>query len=95
MLGLKESSVIVATGEQVHTVIEDEVVILGLTSGKYFSLKDVGARVWSLLQEPVTVAELLQTIVAEYDVDRALAQEDLLALLRHLDSEGLLESKGS
>jgi hypothetical protein len=92
---LEESSVVVVTGEQVHTVVEDDVVILGLTSEKYFSLKGVGTRIWNLLQQPVTVETLHQTIVAEYDVDPGLAKEDLLALLRHLDSEGLLETKGS
>ena len=90
----EDSSIVVATGEQVHTAVEDDVVILGLESGKYFTLTDVGTRIWTLLQEPVALADLHRTIVQEYEVDPAVAKRDLLALLGELDSEGLLETRG-
>ena len=81
---------IVATNRQLSTVFGDEVIILGLDDNMYFGLSDTGARVWELVQSPRTVAEILDTIVAEYDVAPQRARADLDALLGDLLSRGLI-----
>jgi hypothetical protein len=47
--------------------------------------------VWNLLREPRRVEEILETLVAEYEVDPASCEADLLALLKNLHEEGLIE----
>ena len=81
---------IAATDRQLSTAFGDEVIILGLDDNMYFGLSDTGARVWELVQSPRTVAEILDTIVSEYDVDHQRARADLDALLGDLLSRGLI-----
>ena len=61
-----------------------------MKDGTYYSLNDVGARVWELVQEPLTVRELIDRVAAEYDVERDRCRQDLLELLDELSTAGLV-----
>jgi hypothetical protein len=84
-------SSIVAAREQVSSDLGGEVAILDLKSGTYYGLDAVGARIWSLLQEPRTVEEIRDVLVREYEVDDERCERDLVALLQRLADEGLIE----
>lgn len=91
---LTPGTVLVAAREQVSAEVEGEAVILGLADGVYYGLDGVGARVWELLREPRSLAELRDTVVAEYDVDADTAWRDLLELLGDLAARRLVEPAG-
>lgn len=74
----------------VATAIPGETVILDPTSGRYFGLDGVGARVWEMLQSPTSLSSVVATITAEYDVDTETCERDLRALLAELDAKGLV-----
>lgn len=82
---------VAAARDQVSCELEGEAVILNLADQVYYGLDPVGARVWSLLREPRTVAELRDTLVAEYEVDAATAERDLVSLLGELSSRRLVD----
>jgi len=55
---------------------EDGAVLLHLGSGQYHTLNPVGARIWELLEAPMSEAELTRRIVAEFEAnDEAVAQD--------------------
>ena len=85
-------STISASANQVSSELAGEVVVLDLGAGVYHGLDPAGARVWSLVQQPATFAEVRDRIVAEYDVAPARCEADLLAFLRELESKGLVEA---
>lgn len=82
---------VVASGDQVSAPVAHDVVILGMTDGVYYGLDAVGARVWSLVQEPRTLGEVAAAIEAEFDVTHDQALSDLLALANDLLARGLIE----
>ena len=69
----------------------DEVVILNLATGIYFSMAGVGRRFWELVTAGVTARdELLRRMAAEYEVDAAELKRDLDSLVNDLAAEGLI-----
>ena len=88
---LDATSRVVAASDQVSTELEGEAVILHLGDGVYYGLNPVGARLWSLLEEPRAVSELRDALVADYEVDAETAERDVLELLGELMDRGLLE----
>jgi len=48
--------------------LHDELVMMDLEQGKYFSLNPVATRIWSLLERPVTVEALCDELQQEYEV---------------------------
>jgi sulfur transfer complex TusBCD TusB component (DsrH family) len=87
---LTAASRIVVSDEQVFTTLGGEAVILGLRDGVYYGLDAVGARVWALIAEPRVIADLVTTIVGEFDVTPERCERDVLALLDDLAARGLV-----
>jgi hypothetical protein len=77
----------------VSSELAGEAVILDLKSGTYYGLDQVGARIWELIQQPKTINEIRDTLLAEYDVEAERCQADLQTLLQELDAKQLLEIK--
>jgi hypothetical protein len=88
---LTDLSRIAATTNQVSSEMDGETVILNLENGVYYGLALVGARIWHLVQERTTFAEVRDTLLAEYDVHAMSFEADLRTLLAQLAEEGLVE----
>jgi hypothetical protein len=88
---LSLSSSVIAAKDQVSSDLGGEVAILHLEDGMYYGLNAVGARIWSLVQEPRTVEELQDILVSKYEVEPDRCKSDLIALLQELADEGLIE----
>jgi hypothetical protein len=70
--------------------VGDETVLLDLDSGMYFGLDGVGQRIWESMGEGQTLGETAAVIVAEYQVNEAQAQADVIEFVRDLLERGLL-----
>lgn len=82
---------VVVSPHQVSTTLGDEPVILGAEAGEYFGLNEVGAKIWELVQQPVQVSEICAAVCAEYAVEPAQCERDVIELLRALEERGLLD----
>lgn len=80
-----------ASTQLISADIAGEVLILDLRDGSYFRLQGVGVRVWELLTEPRTIAELEDTLLNDYEVQSDRCRSDLDALLRGLAERRLIE----
>lgn len=54
------------------------------------TVNEVGVTLWNMLQEEVTVNQLVQGVLAEYDVDEEVAREDIQEFLDTLAKGGIL-----
>jgi Coenzyme PQQ synthesis protein D (PqqD) len=68
----------------------DALILLNPEDGQYFTLDEVGARVWELCDGTQRVADLIATIHAEYDAPLETIQADILELLDDLAREKLV-----
>ncbi len=88
---LSMNAIVMASSDQVSSKLGDEVVILNLRNGVYYGLDPVGARIWDLIQEPRSVQEVCAVLLEEYEVTPEQCASDVLALLRDLEAQGLIE----
>ena len=68
-----------------------EVVILDLKSGLYYGLDVVGAKVWTLIEQPASLSAIREAIMSEYDVDAETCDRDILAFVDQMQAAGLVE----
>lgn len=54
------------------------------------TMNDVGVSLWKLLQEEVTMEDLVAGILEEYDVEEEVAREDIQEFLNTLTEGGIL-----
>jgi pyrroloquinoline quinone biosynthesis protein D len=79
--------------EQVITqAAADAVFLFDLNRGEFYSLNDVGHRVWQLCDGSRSVDDLVYSICQEFEVPSETVEADVLELLADLIAEGLLES---
>ncbi len=50
------------------TELSGEKVMIDFDSGKYFIIKGTGNDIWNIIQNEVTVGEIVDQLVNEYDV---------------------------
>ena len=74
--------------------LEDEVVLVNLQTNHIYSLNATGSRVWELLDVPRTRAEVVDALVAEFDVERATIERETDELLASLSDAQLIASDG-
>lgn len=84
---------IAVSKDQVSVDITEEAIILHLKSGVYFGLDTVGAAIWNLIQEPITVNEIRDALLDEFNVEPERCDHDLLEFTKKLLKEGLIEVK--
>jgi Coenzyme PQQ synthesis protein D (PqqD) len=74
--------------------IEGEVVIINLGTGAYYSLRAVGADVWSAIEGGATQDEIVDSLAARYDGDSSAIGDYVAGLLEELQAEGLVRAAG-
>jgi hypothetical protein len=70
--------------------LDDTAIALNLQTGDYYSLNEVGARVWALLVESGDSAVVAEALAAEYAVSVDEALVDVEELIEGLEAGGLL-----
>ena len=60
-----------------------------------FTLNEVGAMVWRLIDGQTTVRQLMEAVRNEYDVEAAEAEKDVADFLRSLEDAGLVRPSGA
>jgi Coenzyme PQQ synthesis protein D (PqqD) len=71
--------------------LDNEAVLLNLSSEKYFGLDETGTRMWLLATTSPNIDAAYQELLAEYDVAPDLLHDNLTKLLNELVENGLLE----
>ncbi|MEE9288376.1 MAG: PqqD family peptide modification chaperone [Bacteroidota bacterium] len=92
-VSLSVRSVVAVVKDQVSCDLGGEAAILSLNNGVYYGLDAVGARIWTLLHKPISVSEIRDTLLNEYEVEPGRCESDLLALLKNLAAQALIEIK--
>ncbi len=74
----------------VAQVVGDEMVLLQLDSGIYFSLNSTASTGWRVIADGGTVFEAADAVVERFAVGREEATSDLIAVLSQAAEQGLL-----
>lgn len=77
--------VVRASPQQVSCDVADEAVLLSMSDGEYYGLNEVAASIWRLVQQPRTVAEVRDALLAEYnDIEAAECEQAVLMFLTEM-----------
>ena len=70
--------------------VDGELVGLHVDRGTCYGFNGTATRIWALIEQPKTIAELRDTLLDEYDVDPDTCRSELSALLAELEQDGLI-----
>ena len=79
-----------AEQEVIMTELDNDAVLLNLTTKMYYTLNETGLRIWQLAENDLTVEEISEKLQEEFDVTPEKAKESVLNLITELVSEKLV-----
>jgi len=88
----RDTTLIRSTDVLFAQVGSQEGVMLSVEQGCYYSLNPVASRICELIETPKTVGELVDQLCAEFVVDRAIADTEVLAFVNTLISNGVVQT---
>lgn len=74
----------------VHEAFEQEVVIIHLDRGHYYTLNESGARIWRLVELGAPIPAIITTLAAEYSADNSTIAAAVNQVIYKLQQEQLL-----
>lgn len=85
---MDRNTVVKLTKQLNVTDLSGEKVMVDFESGKYFLIKGVGNDIWDFIQNEITVGEIIDKLMADYDVDLPTCEKsvyDFLGKLKELE----------
>lgn len=69
--------------------MDGEKVMLSIQNGKYYNLGEIGGEIWECLKEPISINDLILSLLAQYDVEENECRDHVFVFLNSLIEEGL------
>ncbi|MCK1993394.1 lasso peptide biosynthesis PqqD family chaperone [Peribacillus muralis] len=70
--------------------MDGEIVMLSIDKGNYYNLGVLGGDIWSLIEEPIRIGDLINKLMCEYDVQQQECEEEVISFISDLYAEGLI-----
>ncbi len=87
---IEASSLITRSGDHISSHLDDELVVMSITSGKYYGLDPIAEQIWQLLEQPRNVGEICAWVLKRYQVGERQCESDIRALLQKMLRENLI-----
>ena len=72
------------------TDMDGELVMMDIDKGKYYSINSVGSRIWELIENPLSVNEVISILLKEFDVDEKTCTDTVLDFLNGIHNEEII-----
>jgi hypothetical protein len=83
-------------GDILHAQVgTEEAVMMSIEAGRYYGLNAVARRVWELLEDPQTIAQLCARICTEFEVDAKTCEADVLKFVNELIANGIVHESAA
>jgi Coenzyme PQQ synthesis protein D (PqqD) len=70
--------------------LDDDLVMADLETGNYYGLADTGRAIWNLIDEPIPVRAICDTLGSRYAVDPQLVEREVMGFLEQLRQHNLI-----
>lgn len=87
---IDNASRVVRRKDVMTTDLDGEIGMIDIESGKYYALDPIGSSIWGLIEEPVPVGRIVESLLEEYDVDEATCLGHTIELLTSLRDKNLI-----
>ncbi len=88
---LDEKTIVSKGKYHVESTADDEIILMHVDSGGFFSLGSTSRRIWQLLEQPRTIDSLCECLIREFDVPRDQCLADVVQLVTKLKDRDLID----
>ena len=71
--------------------VQDNLMMLDVQQGAYYSLDPIGAEIWNLMEQPTPVRDIVDRLKDRYAVSLEQCMADVLAFLEDMLKNGMIQ----
>ncbi|WP_162789518.1 PqqD family protein [Altererythrobacter sp. ZODW24] len=87
------NAIIKQQADLIETQVDDELVIVSLVNGEFYSLKDTGLAIWQAIDGTRDEASLISTLASKCGAPEVEIAEDVQTFLSDLELNGFIKSR--
>lgn len=72
--------------------MDEEIVMMSISRGEYYGFDPIGSRIWNLLENPVSVQDIVNTLLDEFEIDRDSCLHDVMQFLEEILDKDLVRA---
>lgn len=72
----------------------NDTVMMNMNTGEYLGINSVATEIWTKIQGTVSVSDLIDTLLAAYDVSSEQCETETIACLEKMHSHGVIQVTG-
>ena len=73
--------------------LKGETVLLNMDNGDYFTLNEMGTRIYDLICRGIDIEDITDTLLEEYDVGRDRLASDIAGLVEEMRQKNIILDK--
>ncbi len=85
------STVLVKQKELLESSVDDEIILLSMAKSKYYGMDPVAGRIWELLDNVISIQDIITVLMDEFEVSRIDCENDVMLFLNNLIEEHLVD----
>jgi hypothetical protein len=86
-------SIVVHNEGNIVSDMDGEKVMLSIQNGKYYNLGEIGGGIWDMIKSPISVVEITELLLTEFDVEENECRNQVISFLEELSFERLITIK--
>lgn len=92
-MDITRESIIKVNDEILTTTIDNELGMMNINKGFYYTLNPIGKHIWDMMGEKLVVKDLIESLSHSYNVDEDVCFNDVQEWLKIMSTNGLVEVK--
>ena len=88
-----KNTIICRNPSAISSELDGEAVILDMESGKYHSLDRTGTRIWALLENKISLDDIVLQLIEEYSVEREQCTTEVEEFINRMVDLDLAEAE--
>ncbi|RBP49934.1 PqqD family protein [Arenicella xantha] len=86
----KEDRILQRNNDLIHANMGEETVLMSLSNGEYYGINDVGSTIWNLLENSLSVQQLIIQLTDIYGISEEQCNREIGGFLDDMEEKGLL-----
>lgn len=87
---IEENRLYARSTDVVETEVDQKVMLLHVNDWRYFALDTAGSAIWSMLESPMTIDDIVARLMSRFEVDAEQCRTDTLIFLKGLIADGAI-----
>ena len=93
MMEIDPKKIYVRASEIIYSHTGTDVFMMSIENDEYYGANEIGARIWTLLEEPIIVGQIYHHLLQEYHIDEETCKKETQDFLVSLLEKNLIQEQ--